>query len=83
MSVLSEPYHSTAVTELLEGIGGGVGVRCQLVLRATAQLTATKVGLAFIGGLRNFHGHVWLGNFSVDIQSIGFQGTVLYFIFMF
>uniref|UniRef100_A0A1B6LW04 SEA domain-containing protein n=1 Tax=Graphocephala atropunctata TaxID=36148 RepID=A0A1B6LW04_9HEMI len=74
LSVVSEPYHSVAVSELLPATQGLL-VRCQVVLRASTPLTASRLGLAFIGGLRNQHGHVWLGNFSVDIQSIGFQAT--------
>ncbi|XP_054268488.1 uncharacterized protein LOC128990218 isoform X1 [Macrosteles quadrilineatus] len=71
LSVMSEPYHSVAVTQFAPGLS----VQCQIVLRAATHLTASKVGLAFIGGLRNQHGHVWLGNFTVDIQSIGFQAS--------
>uniref|UniRef100_A0A1B6K3W3 SEA domain-containing protein n=1 Tax=Homalodisca liturata TaxID=320908 RepID=A0A1B6K3W3_9HEMI len=74
LSVVSEPYHSVAVSELLPALQGLL-VRCQVVLRASTQITASRLGLAFIGGLRNQHGHVWLGNFSVDIQSIGFQAS--------
>lgn len=72
LSVVSENYHSTAVSEMLPV--SGLLVHCQVVLRPSPLLRASRVGLAFIGGLRNQHSHVWLGNFSIDIQSIGFQG---------
>lgn len=76
-SILSEEYHSSVVT--LSDPGWGLDfkrpkviVHCWLALRPTDQLTE-KVGTAFIGGLIHHHGKVWLGNYTIDIQSIGFQ----------
>ncbi|RZF47072.1 hypothetical protein LSTR_LSTR017638 [Laodelphax striatellus] len=35
-----------------------------------------RVGMAFLGGLHHQHGNAWLGNYTVDIQSIGFESKV-------
>lgn len=76
-SILSEEYHSSVVT--LFAPGGRktrLVVQCWLALRPTDQLTPEKVGMAFLGGLHHKHGRVWLGDFIIDIQSIGFESKV-------
>lgn len=79
-SILSEEYHSSVVTKFGPGPGPDPGdrqpvlvVQCWLALRPTDQLSPEKVGMAFLGGLHHNHGKVWLGNFTIDIQSIGFE----------
>lgn len=78
-SILSEEYHSSVIARFGPGKGlnsqlqSGLSVQCWLALRPTDRLSPEKVGMAFLGGLEHNHGNVWLGNFSVDIQSIGFE----------
>lgn len=71
LSAISGPYHSAAVTHLTPGLVA----HCQIVLKSTDEGASGNVGLAFLGGLRHQHGKVWLGNFSIDILSIGFQSN--------
>ncbi|XP_039297031.1 sortilin-related receptor [Nilaparvata lugens] len=71
-SVLSEDYHSSVVTALEPGLK----VHCWLALRPSSQFMPGRVGMAFLGGLHHQHGNAWLGNYTVDIQSIGFESKV-------
>ncbi|XP_075213189.1 uncharacterized protein LOC142319602 [Lycorma delicatula] len=80
-SILSEEYHSSVVTRFgpgkdPRGYKSGLAVQCWLVLKPTDHLSPEKVGMAFLGGLNHKHGNVWLGNYTVDIQSIGFESKV-------
>jgi hypothetical protein len=55
-------------------------VLCHLLLVVTeapqseADEPANRAGLAFLRGLFHHEGHMWLGSWSVDVQSIVFSG---------
>jgi len=70
-SLIWEEFRSATV----HGFSPGLLVRCNLVLQAKDSLTISKVGLSFLSGLKHLHGHLWLGPFSVDVQSIGFTAN--------
>lgn len=75
-SALWQEVQGVAVTSLSPGLQ----VRCSLTLQPKDSLTIGKVGLAFLAGLNHSHGHLWLGPFSVDVLSIGFQGNLTVYI---
>ncbi|XP_059484129.1 uncharacterized protein LOC132201724 isoform X2 [Neocloeon triangulifer] len=60
--------------------GEGLEVLCHLQLIITeqpmseAEEPANRAGLAFLRGLRHHEGHMWLGKWIVDVQSIVFSG---------
>ncbi|CAH1405263.1 unnamed protein product [Nezara viridula] len=68
-SVLWAEMQGVAVTSFSPGLQ----VRCSLALQPKDSLTIGKIGLAFLGGLNHSHGHLWLGPFTIDVLSIGFQ----------
>jgi len=55
-------------------------VLCHLLLLVTeapqseADEPANRAGLAFLRGLFHHEGHMWLGSWAVDVQSIVFSG---------
>jgi hypothetical protein len=57
-----------------------VQVLCHLLLLVTeapqseAEEPANRAGLAFLRGLFHHEGHMWLGAWAVDVQSIVFSG---------
>ncbi|KAL1123209.1 hypothetical protein AAG570_002296 [Ranatra chinensis] len=55
--------------------GGDLVVHCWLLLRAADPLTISKVGLAFLGGLGHRHNSLWLGPYTIHVQSISFQAS--------
>lgn len=59
-------------SEILE-INPEMTVKCLVLFRNNDNLNVGKIGLAFLRSLRLQHGHTWLGNFTINIQSIGFQ----------
>uniref|UniRef100_A0A1B6CE74 SEA domain-containing protein n=1 Tax=Clastoptera arizonana TaxID=38151 RepID=A0A1B6CE74_9HEMI len=71
VSAISEPYHSTMVTHFEPDLI----IHLQMVLKTSYDISSSKVGMTFLRGLHHHNNHVWLGNFSVDIQSIGFLAT--------
>jgi hypothetical protein len=80
-STLSVHYNHSHVTQLSdclkESRSGGILVRCKLVLLSAPPNgeAANQAGLEFLRGLQHHHGQLWLGNFAIDVQSIGFVGT--------
>nr|XP_024217059.1 sortilin-related receptor isoform X2 [Halyomorpha halys] len=68
-SVLWAEMQGVAVTSFSPGLQ----VRCSLALQPKDSLTIGKIGLAFIRGLNHSRGHPWLGPFTIDVLSIGFQ----------
>ena len=80
MSSLSLHYNHSGVSQLSHGFGkmgsGGILVQCKLVLTSAPPHgeAANLAGLEFLRGLQHRHGQMWLGNFVIDVQSIGFVG---------
>jgi hypothetical protein len=67
----------TQFSDCLEKSGyGGILVQCKLVLLSAPPNgeAANLAGLEFLRGLQHHQGRMWLGNFAVDVQSIGFVG---------
>ncbi|KAJ4440436.1 hypothetical protein ANN_08577 [Periplaneta americana] len=82
-STLSQHYNHSHVTQFSHGIekagggaiaSGGILVRCKLVLVSAPPNgeAANQAGLEFLRGLQHHQGQMWLGNFVIDVQSIGF-----------
>jgi hypothetical protein len=63
------------VTDLSPGTSKGVQVQCEIKFFQDPEsaIGIGQIGIAFLKTLRIQHGHTWLGNYSVDVQSIGFQ----------
>jgi hypothetical protein len=82
-STLSAHYnhsHVTQFSDCLERAGnGGIVVQCKLVLLSAPPNgeAANQAGLEFLRGLRHHQGQMWLGNFAIDVQSIGFVGMLI------
>ncbi|PNF25015.1 hypothetical protein B7P43_G07967 [Cryptotermes secundus] len=81
-STLSAHYnhsHVTQFSDYLEKAGnGGILVQCKLVLLSAPPNgeAANQAGLEFLRGLRHHQGQMWLGNFAIDVQSIGFVAVM-------
>ncbi|XP_069704158.1 uncharacterized protein [Periplaneta americana] len=86
-STLSQHYNHSHVTQFSHGIekagggaiaSGGILVRCKLVLVSAPPNgeAANQAGLEFLRGLQHHQGQMWLGNFVIDVQSIGFVAVV-------
>ncbi|KAJ9590694.1 hypothetical protein L9F63_016210, partial [Diploptera punctata] len=81
-SSLSLHYNHSQVSQLSHGFGkngnGGILVHCKLVLTSAPPHgeAANFAGLEFLRGLRHHQGQMWLGNFIIDVQSIGFVAIV-------
>jgi hypothetical protein len=79
-STLSVHYNHSYVTKFSDCLDkpktGGILVHCKLVLLSAPPNgeVANQAGLEFLRGLRHHQGRMWLGNFAIDVQSIGFVG---------
>ncbi|XP_068085529.1 uncharacterized protein [Anabrus simplex] len=76
-STLSGNYNHSHVTHLVQPSPSGASglvVKCQVVLASAPPHgeAANLVGLEFLRGLEHRQGQMWLGDFVVDVQSIGF-----------
>lgn len=76
-SELSLWYDGCEVTDLSPGQTKGVQVQCEIKFSQEPEsaIGVGQIGIAFLKTLRILHGHTWLGNYSVDVQSIGFQSN--------
>ncbi|XP_003242462.1 low-density lipoprotein receptor-related protein 1 isoform X1 [Acyrthosiphon pisum] len=74
-SELSPWYDGCEVIDLSPGQAKGVQVQCEIKFSQEPEsaIGIGQIGIAFLKTLRIQHGHTWLGNYSVDVQSIGFQ----------
>ncbi|PSN40826.1 hypothetical protein C0J52_15303 [Blattella germanica] len=78
-STLGGHYNHSHVLGLEESSGiRGITVKCKLVLVSAPPRgeAANQAGLEFLRGLQHRQGHMWLGNFIIDVQSIGFMAEV-------
>ncbi|XP_049959098.1 uncharacterized protein LOC126475337 [Schistocerca serialis cubense] len=71
-SGLSGRYNGSAVPALEAARPSGVRVRCRLLL-LSPEPEPGLAGVEFLRGLRHRRGRMWLGDFTIDVQSIGFQ----------
>lgn len=78
-SELSPWYDGCEVTDLSPGQANkGIQVQCEIKFcqEPESAIGIGQIGIAFLKTLRIQHGHTWLGNYSVDVQSIGFQSML-------
>jgi hypothetical protein len=79
-STLSAHYNHSHVTHFSDSLkkagNGGILVQCRLLLLSAPPNgeAANQAGLEFLRGLQHHEGRMWLGNFAIDVQSIGFFG---------
>jgi hypothetical protein len=84
-STLSPQYNHSHVSQFSDSLkksgSGGILVQCKLVLLSAPPNgeAANQAGLEFLRGLRHHQGKMWLGNFAIDVQSIGFVGKYIQF----
>ncbi|KAJ1532050.1 hypothetical protein ONE63_000681 [Megalurothrips usitatus] len=80
-SALASHYRHSTVTALRPSaaphVRDAVDVSCDVVLGDAAAVPdlVERAGLAFLRGLKHRAGRAWLGDLSVDVQSIGFVGA--------